>query len=257
MAADLRKEIRNGMKKTISLLLAALFLVGLCACLGKPAPAASATPTEPMKTDAPKETEITQAEPAEPSLAETPAAETEPTKEPFSGANILVVYFSRTGEQYTVGVIDEGNTAIVAKMIADATGADLYEILPETDYPYTYAALTDAAKKEQNENARPAIKNSLPDLAQYDTVFIGAPVWWGDWPMILYTFFESADLAGKNLVPFSTHEGSGLSGFDKKLSKACPDSTVLKGLAIRGNDCQNDKPGVESKVTNWLSELGY
>lgn len=173
-------------------------------------------------------------------------------------SSILVVYFSRTGEQYTVGVIDEGNTAIVAKMIAEKTGADTFEILPETDYyPYTYAELTDVAKKEQNENARPVIKDALPDMKQYDTVFIGAPVWWGDWPMIMYTFFESADLSGKNLIPFSTHEGSGLSGFDKKLSSAVPDANVLTGLAIRGNDCQNDKTGVESKVDEWLSRLGY
>ena len=173
-------------------------------------------------------------------------------------SSILVVYFSRTGEQYTVGVIDEGNTAIVAKMISEKTGADIFEILPETDYyPYTYAELTDVAKKEQNENARPVIKDALPDMSQYDTVFIGAPVWWGDWPMIMYTFFENADLSGKNLIPFSTHEGSGLSGFDKKLSSAVSDANVLTGLAIRGNDCQNDKTGVESKVDEWLSRLGY
>ena len=171
-------------------------------------------------------------------------------------SKMLVVFFSRTGEQYTVGVIDEGNTAVVAKMIAEKTGADIYEIIPETDYPYTYAELTDVAKKEQNENARPAIKDALPDMSQYDTVFIGAPVWWGDWPMIMYTFFESADLSGKNLIPFSTHEGSGLSGFDKKLGSAVPDATVLDGLAVRGNDCQNDKAGVESEVDEWLSGLG-
>ena len=171
--------------------------------------------------------------------------------------NMLVVFFSRTGEQYTVGVIDEGNTAIVAKMIAEKTGADTFEIMPETDYPYTYAELTDVAKKEQNENARPAIKDALPDMSQYDTVFIGAPVWWGDWPMIMYTFFESADLSGKNLIPFSTHEGSGLSGFDSRLSSAVPGAEVLTGLAVRGNDCQNDKTAVESKVNDWLSELGY
>ena len=130
--------------------------------------------------------------------------------------------------------------------------------VPETDYyPYTYAELTDVAKKEQDENARPVIKDALPDMSQYDTVFIGAPVWWGDWPMIMYTFFESADLSGKNLIPFSTHEGSGLSGFDKKLSSAVSDANVLTGLAIRGNDCQNDKTGVESKVDEWLSGLGY
>ncbi len=89
------------------------------------------------------------------------------------------MYFSRTGEQYGVGVIDKGNTAVVAGMIAEKTGADMFEILPETDYyPYTYNELTDIAKKEQSENARPAIRGELPDLSQYDTIFIGAPVWW-------------------------------------------------------------------------------
>ena len=104
----------------------------------------------------------------------------------------LVVYFSRTGEQYTVGVIDKGNTAIVAEMIAEAAGADLFELLPADDrYPMTYDELTDVAMREQNENARPEYAGDLPDLAAYDTIFIGAPVWWGDWPMILYTFFDT------------------------------------------------------------------
>ena len=172
----------------------------------------------------------------------------------------LVVYFSRTGEQYTVGVIDKGNTAIVAEMIAAETGADLFELVPAEDhYPMTYDELTDIAKQEQRDGARPAYAGEVPDLSQYDTIFIGAPVWWGDWPMILYTFFENnADaLAGKTLVPFSTHEGSGLSGFDKKLAKACPDAVVEKGLAVRGNDCQNRQDSVREDVAEWLEELGY
>ena len=176
------------------------------------------------------------------------------------GSRILVVYFSRTGEQYTVGVIDHGNTAIVAEMIADETGADLFEVLPEDDhYPMTYAELTDVAKKEQNDKARPAYAGDAPDLSQYDTIFIGAPVWWGDWPMIMYTFFEenAEALAGKNLVPFSTHEGSGLSGFDKKLSSVIPGSTVLKGLAIRGNDCQNKQDSVRESVKDWIAGLEF
>ena len=136
-------------------------------------------------------------------------------------SDTLVVYFSRTGEQYNVGVIDKGNTAIVAEMIAEETGADLFEILPEEDYyPDTYDALTDVAKQEQNENARPAYKGDVPDLSGYSTVFIGAPVWWGDWPMILYTFFEKEDLSGKTLIPFSTHEGSGLAGFALTMAEA-------------------------------------
>ena len=110
-----------------------------------------------------------------------------------------------------------------------------------------------------HEGARPEYAGEVPDLSQYDTIFIGAPAWWGDWPMICYTFFENhADaFAGKTLVPFSTHEGSGLSGFDKKLAKACPDAAVEKGLAVRGNDCQNRQDSVREDVAGWLEELGY
>ena len=173
--------------------------------------------------------------------------------------DVLVIYFSRTGEQYQVGVIDKGNTAIVAEMIAEKTGADLFEIIPETDYPYTYNELLDVAKKEQREKARPAIKGDLPDLSQYKTIFIGAPVWWNDWPMIMYTFFENnvEELAGKSLVPFSTHGGAGLSGFDKKLQSVCKDSQILTGLAISGKDAQNDQDKVRSTVNNWLSSLDF
>jgi len=175
-------------------------------------------------------------------------------------SNILTVYFSRTGEQYQVGVIEKGNTAIVAEMIAEQTGADLFEILPVDDhYPMTYSELTDVAKREQNENARPAYAGEVPDLSQYSTIFIGAPVWWGDWPMICYTFFETnADaLSDKTLIPFSTHAGSGLSGFDRKLSNALPNSTVQKGLAVAGADCQNSSDRVEKSVRDWLNGLGF
>jgi flavodoxin len=171
----------------------------------------------------------------------------------------LVVYFSRTGEQYVVGVIDKGNTAIVAEMIAEKIGADLWEVLPAEDYPMTYNELTDVAKKEQNENARPEYKGTAPDLSEYDTVFIGAPVWWGDWPMIMYTFFEQNrdSLADKTLIPFSTHEGSGLSGFDRKLGSAVPGATVKEGLAIRGSDTQDSQESVGENVADWLQDLGF
>ena len=176
-----------------------------------------------------------------------------------TGSDILVVYFSRTGEQYTVGVIEKGNTSIVADLIADATGADLFEIFPEEDhYPYTYHELLDIAKTEQRQKARPSYqKEDFPDLTQYSTIFIGAPVWWGDWPMIMYTFFENEDLSGKKLIPFSTHEGSGLAGFDRKLAAAVPDAEVMTGLAVRGNDTQNRQDSVRKAVSDWLSKLGY
>ncbi len=195
------------------------------------------------------------------SAASTPEETAQPaSQEPSQTADskTLVLYFSRTGEQYTVGVIEKGNTAIVAEMIAEKTGADTFEILPADDhYPMTYKELTDVAKREQNENARPAYAGTLPELSQYDTIFIGAPVWWGDWPMILYTVFENNDFSGKKLVPFSTHEGSGLSGFDKKLAAACPDCEILEGLAVRGNDAQNKQDDVRAAVNDWLTGLGY
>ena len=169
----------------------------------------------------------------------------------------LVVYFSRTGKQYGVGLINEGNTAIAAKEIALQTGADLFEILPEIDvYPLSYDALLETAKQEQTENARPKIKGDLPDLSQYSTIFIGAPVWWGDWPMIMYTFFESANLSGKKLIPFSAHAGSGLSGFDSRLASIAPNAEILTGLAILGEDCQNNRSAVANEISEWVKALG-
>ncbi len=230
------------MKKKIALLIAAVFL--LSGCGSTPAPAETQEKAAETQTSS-IDVEATAEEPAENEKQET-------------AQNTLVIYFSRTGEQYTVGVIEKGNTAIVAEMIAEQTGADLFEVLPADDhYPMTYDALTDVAKQEQTEKARPAYAGELPDLSAYDTIFIGAPVWWGDWPMIMYTVFENNDFSGKTLIPFSTHEGSGLSGFDKKLENTCPDATVEKGLAIRGNDAQNAQKKVRDSVSDWLSELGF
>ncbi len=242
--------------RKICFVLMNLFLLAACAV-----PKASFVPNEPTVvptgTDAQAETEAPEDPVREP---DTTGTSPEPSAEEPSHSDTLVVYFSRTGEQYQVGVIDKGNTAIVAEIIAKKTGADLFEILPVDDhYPMTYNELTDVAKREQNENARPAYAGEVPDLSRYRTIFIGAPVWWGDWPMILYTFFETnADaLEGKTLIPFSTHAGSGLSGFDRKLSAMLPNSTVGKGLAVAGTDCQNDPDRVRESVNDWLNELGF
>lgn len=237
-------------KRLGTLLLAVVLILSLAAC------ASSANDT----VEEQQETVTENPTPQDDTQAEKPPQDESTPDEVTDGNGVLVVYFSRTGEQYEVGVIDKGNTAIVADMIIEATGADSFEIVPEEDfYPYTYDELIEVAKQEQNENARPAYAGEVPDLSRYDTIFIGAPVWWGDWPMICYTFFEeNADaFAGKTLIPFSTHGGSGLSGFDKKLATACPDSTIGEGLAIAGTDAQNNQDTVRGKVSNWLSEIGY
>ena len=247
------------MKKLIALLLSLVLLLALCGCgstAAQPAPAsapeATQDPVPPVEEAAAPE------EAAETAEAAAEAQEVPAGTENANGTDILVLYFSRTGEQYNVGVIEKGNTAIVAEMIGEATGADLYEILPADDhYPMTYKELTDVALQEQREGARPAYAGELPDFDRYDTIFIGAPVWWGDWPMILYTVFESTPLEGKTLVPFSTHAGSGLSGFDRSLAAAYPACTVAEGLAIAGTDAQNNPDQVRSRVGGWLSDLGF
>ena len=240
--------------RSILFLLVLSMLVGLCAC-GSAAPQNTPTPASaPESTPEPALPAEEAAAPEE--TAEKPEAAGE-AQEP-SETNILVLYFSRTGEQYNVGVIEKGNTAIVAEMIGEETGADLYELLPADDhYPMTYKELTDVALQEQRDGTRPAYAGQLPDFDNYDTIFIGAPVWWGDWPMIMYTVFESTPLAGKTLIPFSTHAGSGLSGFDRSLAAAYPDCTIAKGLAVAGTDAQNNPDKVRNSVANWLSELGF
>ncbi|MCH5213272.1 MAG: flavodoxin [Oscillospiraceae bacterium] len=175
-----------------------------------------------------------------------------------NGSNILVAYFSRTGEQYGVGVIEKGNTAIVADMIAEETGADTFEILPADDYyPTTYKELTEVAQQEKNENARPAIKDEIINFSDYDTVFIGYPNWWGDMPMIVYTFLESYDFDGKTVIPFCTHAGSGLSGTEGTMKSKLSGATVETGLAVTGATAQNDQSSARTAVESWLSKLGY
>ena len=263
------------MKKGIALILTAVLLLTGCGSTSAQAGTqentdaaqeeAAVTETEAASTDADEKTDSqtdsqeSAAASENADTAEVKEAEAEASQgETGASSDTLVLYFSRTGEQYVVGVIDKGNTAIVAEMIAEKTGADLFEILPADDhYPMTYEALTDVAKQEQNDNARPAYSGELPDLSKYSTIFIGAPVWWGDWPMIMYTVFENNDFSGKTLIPFSTHEGSGLSGFDEKLEDACPDSTIGKGLAIEGNDAQNNQEKARESVSGWLAELGF
>lgn len=168
----------------------------------------------------------------------------------------LVTYFSHAGENYNVGVIEEGNTAKLAKVIAEQTGADLFEIVPVVDYPQSYDECLEVATAEQREGARPEYVGDVENWEQYDTVFIGYPIWWGEIPNIVYTFMENHDFAGKTVIPFNTHEGSGQSHSQRDIENALPDATVLQGLAVRGATAQNDADATAKAVSDWLSGLG-
>lgn len=154
---------------------------------------------------------------------------------------ILVAYFSRTG-----------NTRAVAERIQSAVGGDLFEIATADPYPEEYRAATEQARAELDSGHRPALAAGVDDMAAYGVVYIGYPCWWGTMPMALFTFFEQYDFSGKTVVPFCTHEGSGLGRSVDDIRKLCPDATVLQALAVRGSSAGQ----AEEEVTDWLRRIG-
>lgn len=181
--------------------------------------------------------------------AETPGPDGGPD---IQAGKILIAYFSRTGYNYPNQWLDIGNTARVAGYIADLTGGDLFEIIPVVPYPDDYQETVAIAREEHDNDVRPAIRDKIENLDDYDTVFIGNPIWHGAAPMIIRTFYESYDLAGKVLVPFSTHAGSGLGDCERLARSYYPDNTVLSGLAVRGTDSPDARDDVEA----WLERIG-
>lgn len=171
-------------------------------------------------------------------------------------SKVLIVYFSRTGENYNVGNVEVGNTAIMASYMKEYLKADSFEIVPVNKYPDSYDECLKVATKEKEEDARPAIESKLDDISKYDTIFIGYPIWWGEIPQIVYTFMEEYDLGGKTIIPFNTHEGSGDAGtYNTIKSKLTKSNVNTNGLALQGKVARTDK-GKEETI-NWLKELGY
>ncbi len=166
-------------------------------------------------------------------------------------AKTLIAYFSHTGENYFGGSIrniSKGNTAVAAEFAQKATGGDLFEIKTVKVYPVNYKGCCDVAAAEGSADERPELKGTLPDISAYDTIILGYPCWWGTMPQAVFTFLESADFAGKKILPFCTHEGSGMGHSERDIKKLCPKATVARGLAISGSSCNRS----ESAITNWI-----
>lgn len=180
-----------------------------------------------------------------PSTSAAPAAS--------NGASLVLV-FSRAGENYGVGTVEVGNTMVLAQMIAEKTGADLFEIERAEPYPEAYDACCDEALEEKNSGARPELA-AVPDLSGYDTVYLGFPCWWGDMPMPVYTAIEALDWDGKTICPFNTHAGSGQAGMFATVARKCTGATVADGLTMAGTTAQNDRSAAGSQVDNWLASL--
>ena len=130
----------------------------------------------------------------------------------------------------------------------------MFKINANTDYPTTYEGLLDISKQEESDP--PELAKNVTNMADYDIVFIGYPIWWGDLPTIVKVFLESNDFSDKTVIPFCTHAGSGLSGTQKSVENLCNGAEIRDGLAVRGTTAQNDRDEAEKAVTDWLSELG-
>ena len=164
--------------------------------------------------------------------------------------NSIVIFFSHAGDNYNVGNIEVGNTKIVADYISEITGAEQFEIVTHKYDGMAYMPLIELAKKEAKDGELPEYEGDI-DLSQYDTVFIGGPVWWGTYPQVMFTLFRDIDLAGKTVIPFTTHEGSGLANCVSDVKKAFPKATVTKGFSIYGHEVRSGK----AKVEKWLKSL--
>ena len=165
---------------------------------------------------------------------------------------ILVAYFSHSGENYGVGNIREGNTQKVANEIARQTGGTLFRIQTVQKYPADYNACSQQAKEEKEKNLRPTLTASVANMDEYDIIYVGYPIWWGDMPMAVYTFLDSYSWAGKTIYPFATHEGSGLADTVETLRKNFPKATVADGFALKGHVAQKEPEIVTRAVKNWL-----
>ena len=218
------------MKKLSAVLMAGFMVFSLAAC-----GANSSVPESEISTIT-EESANSSTEVSEPSSSPEANSEQQSTE-----TNSLVVYFSWSG-----------NTESVAQEIQAQTGADIFEIIPVEPYSDDYNTVVDQAQVEQDEQVHPKINGTIENMDQYDTIYVGYPNWWGDMPMILYTFFDTYDLSGKTILPFCTSGGSGLSNTVSEIASLEPEATVLDGLHIGDSSLDN----IPEDVETWLADSG-
>ena len=249
------------MKKYLSLLLALALVCSLAACGNN---AATNNGPTPSTVSDPVDTPDTSDEPEE-----TPDA-SQPEETPGGSdddSRILIAYFtygenapladgvdatSSASIQYRADGSITGNTGIVADMIAEATGGQLFSILTAEQYPDSYNATIDAGQAEKNNGTMPELSSHIENLEDYDTIFLGVPNWWYGMPMAIYSFLDEYDFSGKTIVPFVTSGGSGFSNAISEIESAEPGATVLEGLSIGGGSATS----AQDDVADWLADLG-
>jgi flavodoxin len=167
----------------------------------------------------------------------------------------LIAYFSRKGNNYVGGSIVNlpvGNAEVIAKKIRELTGSDMFQIKTVKSYPDDYTETTNVAKEELRRNARPELTETIDDMDSYDVIYLGYPNWYGTIPMAVFTFLESYDFSGKTIIPYCTHEGSGMGSSERDIKKLCPSAKVLSGLAIAGRSVGK----ADKELASWLKKPG-
>lgn len=168
---------------------------------------------------------------------------------------ILIAYYSRKGSNYVNGSIVNltvGNTEVAASMIQKIKDGDMFHIEAVKPYPNDYTETTNVAKDELRKNTRPELTDKVTGMDSYDVIFLGYPNWWGTAPMPVFTFLEYYDFSGKTIIPFCTHEGSGMGHSERDIKKACPGARVEKGISIRGGSVK----GAEKDISKWIERIG-
>lgn len=171
----------------------------------------------------------------------------------YRNKKCLAAYFSREGNNYVSGRIVNlpvGNTEAAAKMLQELTGCDMFHIDTIKPYSVNYNETTEVAQKELRENTRPELTGHVENMDSYDIIFLGYPNWWGTMPMAVFTFLEEYDFSGKTIMPFCTHEGSGLGHSESDIKKLCPNAKVYKGLSIKGSSVK----GAMKDIPSWLEK---
>lgn len=242
-------------KQIVTILMTSALALGITACGA--GTAEDQTSGEQTSSDQTQETSDEQADAGE-DETDTGAA--------TGSSNILIAYFSVPEDVDTEGidadagasiVVDDGqvkgNLEYTAGVIQQTTGGDLLRIETVDQYPLDHETLVDQAADEQDQEARPELASQIENVDQYDTILLGYPNWWGDMPMPLYTFLEENDFAGKTIIPFTVHGGSGFSDTVDTIAQLQPDAQVSSdGLSISRNDVAD----AADEITSWAEGLG-
>lgn len=226
------------MKKMLAILFSAMMAFSLAACSnGAPSSGADSSPAAPTPSPEPASASSEPLESAETPAPADSAAEVEQTE----AGGTLVAYFSWSG-----------NTQQMAEIIAQETGADLFEIATVTPYTDDYNTLLDIAQQEQGEDARPELNARVENWDSYDTIFVGYPNWWSDAPMAVYTFLESYDFTGKTVIPFNTSASGGFGRSLTGIEESAAGATILEGLDLT----EGELGDAQNRVITLLDSLG-